>query len=133
VEAFIGAGVEGSGRGRRRNDRRWGGFNGRVIRAHHGGLRRDLKGGGGNGQGVKEEGEGLAPGRRATMVVEARRRETETVASVRLEEEEGRSGHVGQTGQHAGWLAGPKRAGWAGREAEAQWGGGGQQAGWAKG
>jgi hypothetical protein len=30
------------------------------------------------------------------------------VASVRLEEEEGRSGHVGQTGQQAGWLAGPK-------------------------
>jgi hypothetical protein len=57
VGAFVGAGVEGSGRGRRRNDRRWGGFNGRVIRAHHGGLRRDLKGGG-NGQGVKEEGRG---------------------------------------------------------------------------
>jgi hypothetical protein len=28
--------------------------------------------------------------------------------SVRLEEEEGRSGHVGQTGQQAGWLARPK-------------------------
>jgi hypothetical protein len=74
VGAFIGAGVEGSGRGRRRNGRRWGGFNGRVIRAHHGGSRRDLKGGGVNSQGVKEEGEGegLAPGRRAAMVVEVR-------------------------------------------------------------
>jgi hypothetical protein len=42
------------------------------------------------------------------MVVEAWRHETGTTTSVRLEEEEGRSGHVGQTGQHAGWLAGPK-------------------------
>jgi hypothetical protein len=42
------------------------------------------------------------------MAVEARRCETGTAASVRLEEEEGRSGHVGQTGQQAGWLAGPK-------------------------
>jgi hypothetical protein len=46
------------------------------------------------------------------MAVEARRRETRTAASVRLEEEEGRSVHVGQTGQQAGWLAGPK--GWVG-------------------
>jgi hypothetical protein len=67
-----------------------------------------VKGGGGNVQGVKEEGEGLAPGRRAAMAVEARRCETGTAASVWLEEEEGRSGHVGQTGQQAGWLAGPK-------------------------
>jgi hypothetical protein len=28
--------------------------------------------------------------------------------SVQLEEEEGQSGHVDQTCQHAGWLAGPK-------------------------
>jgi hypothetical protein len=96
VGTFIGAGVEGSGRGRRRNSRRWGGFNGRVIQAHHNGLRPDLKGG--NSQGVKEEGEGLAPGKRAAMVVEAWRRETGTAASARLEEEESRSGLVGQTG-----------------------------------
>jgi hypothetical protein len=42
------------------------------------------------------------------MAVEARLRETRTVASVWLEEEEGRSGHLGQTGQQAGWLARPK-------------------------
>jgi hypothetical protein len=71
-------------------------------------VKARLEGGGGNGQGVKEEGEGLAPSRRAAMAVEARWRETETAASVRLEEEEGRSGHVGQTGQQAGWLAGLK-------------------------
>jgi hypothetical protein len=47
------------------------------------------------------------PGRRVAMAVEARRRETGTTASVRLEEED-RSGHVGQAGQQAGWLAGPK-------------------------
>jgi hypothetical protein len=46
------------------------------------------------------------------MAVEARWRETGTMASVRLEEEEGWIGHVGQTGQQAGWLAGPK--GWVG-------------------
>jgi hypothetical protein len=46
------------------------------------------------------------------MAVEARWRETGTAASVRLEEEEGQSGHVGQIGQQAGWLAGPK--GWVG-------------------
>jgi hypothetical protein len=55
-----------------------------------------------------EEGGGLAPGRWAAMAVEARRHETGTVASARLEEEEGRSVHMGQTGQQAGWLAGPK-------------------------
>jgi hypothetical protein len=42
------------------------------------------------------------------MLVEARRREIGLATLARLEEEEGRSGHVGQTGQQAGWLAGPK-------------------------
>jgi hypothetical protein len=46
------------------------------------------------------------------MAVEVQWHETRMAASVRLEEEEGRSGHVGQTGQQAGWLAGPK--GWVG-------------------
>jgi hypothetical protein len=59
VGAFIGAGVERSGRGRQRNDQRWGGFNGRVIQADHGGLMCDLKGES-NGQGLKEEGEAMA-------------------------------------------------------------------------
>jgi hypothetical protein len=77
-------------------------------------VKARLEGGGGNGQGVKEEGEGLAPGRRAAMAVEARRHETGTAVSVPLKEEEGRSGHVGQTCQHAGWLAGPKTE-WAGK------------------
>jgi hypothetical protein len=62
----------------------------------------------GNDQGVKVEGEGLAPGRRAAMTVEVRWHETRTAALARLEEEEGWSGHVGQMGQQAGWLAGPK-------------------------
>jgi hypothetical protein len=70
-------------------------------------VKARLEGGGGNGQGVKEEGEGLAPGKRAAMEVEAQRRETGTAVSVWLGEEEGRSGHVGQTGQQASWLAGP--------------------------
>jgi hypothetical protein len=85
--AFIGAGVERSGRGRRRNGRRWGGFNGRVIRAHHGGLRRDLKRGVADARPKGGHGGG------------ARRRETGTTASVRLEEEEGRSGNMGQIGR----------------------------------
>jgi hypothetical protein len=42
------------------------------------------------------------------MAVEVWWHETGTVVSVRLEEEEGWSGHVGRTGQQAGWLAGPK-------------------------
>jgi hypothetical protein len=61
------------------------------------------------------------------MAVEARRRETGTTASVRLEEEEGRSGNMGQIGRvgmaqrlrpsgegEASGLAGPK-AEWAGK------------------
>jgi hypothetical protein len=58
-------------RTRRGNDRRSGGFNGRVNQAHHGRLRCNLKGGGVNGQGVKEERAGLALGGRAAMAVEA--------------------------------------------------------------
>jgi hypothetical protein len=47
---------------------------------------RDLKGES-NGQGLKEEGEAMA--------VEAWQRKIGMAASVRLEEEEGQSGHVG--------------------------------------
>jgi hypothetical protein len=42
------------------------------------------------------------------MAVEGWRHETRMAAAVRLEEEEGRRCHVGQTGQHARWLAGTK-------------------------